>query len=292
MQLHCNREVRVDSGVARNGDVEIAYEVAGGTPRSRPLLLLNGLDGQMIGWPDGFCESLVEAGFQAVRYDQRDQGLSTHFTGKKRAYEVADILDDMMAVLDAMHWESANLVGISAGGGLAQFAALLRPERVRTITLISAVPQYGNPVLLFRYIRFPGPFRLTFRRYGDSPEEQKRMLIDVSRLGEAKSMPLDAQWLEQVAAESVRRRAPDPHDRARQLAAGYAAKLPKRGIAGIRQPVLAINGDGDPLVRPAAGRKIAGTVQDGRFVLMHRMGHLFSEPLWPELVKEIDQVAV
>jgi pimeloyl-ACP methyl ester carboxylesterase len=37
--------------------------------------------------------------------------------------------DDMMAVLDAVGWESANLVGLSMGGGLAQFAALLRPER-------------------------------------------------------------------------------------------------------------------------------------------------------------------
>ncbi len=282
----------MDSGVARNGDVEIAYEVLGGTSRSRPLLLINGLDGQMIGWPDGFCESLVEAGFQVVRYDNRDQGLSTQFTGKKRAYEITDMVDDMMAVLDAMNWESANMVGISAGGGLAQFAALLRPDRVRSITLISAVPQYGNPVLLFRYIRFPGPFRLTFRRYGDSPEEKKRMLVDVSRLGEAKSMPLDTDWLEQVATESVRRRYPDPRARARTLAAGFAAKLPPGGIAGIRQPVLAINGDEDPLVRPAAGRKIAETVQDGRFVLMHRMGHLFAAPLWPELVKEIDQVAV
>ncbi len=282
----------MDSGVARNGDVEIAYEVMGGTPRSRPLLLLNGLDGQMVGWPDGFCLALVEAGFQVVRYDQRDQGLSTHFTGKKRAYQVTDMLDDMTAVLAAVNWESANLVGISAGGGIAQFAALLRPERVRTITLISAVPQYGNPALLFRYIRFPGPFRLTFRRYGDSPEEQKRMLIDVARLGEAKSMPLDVGWLDQVATESLRRHRPDPQARARQLAAGYAAKLPKGGIAGIKQPVLAINGDEDPFVRSAAGRKIAGTVQDGRFVLMHRMGHLFAEQLWPELVKEIDQIAV
>jgi pimeloyl-ACP methyl ester carboxylesterase len=90
----------------------------------------------------------------------------------------------------------------------------------------------------------------------------------------------------------VRRHYPDPHARARQLAAGRAAKMPKGGIAGISQPVLAINGDEDPLVRPAAGRKIAEKVQNGRFVRLHRMGHLFSPPLWPELVSEIDRHAV
>jgi pimeloyl-ACP methyl ester carboxylesterase len=280
----------VDSGVARNGEVQLAYEVFG-KPEGRPLLLISGLDGQMIGWPDGFCEALVEAGFQVVRYDHRDAGLSTHFTGRRRAYEVTDMIDDMMAVLDAMGWESANLAGLSMGGGLAQFAALLRPERVRTLTAISAIPPSGNPILLFRYIRFPGPFKLAFRRYGDSPREKTRMLIDVTRLTEGKSLPLDEEWLQQVAEESVRRHYPDPHARARQLAAGFAAKMPPGGISGISQPVLAINGDEDPLVRPAAGRKIAEKVQNGRFVLVHRMGHIISPPLWPELVSEIGRQA-
>jgi len=292
VQLHYKiREVTVRSGVAHNGAVQIAYEVFG-KPGARPLLLINGLDGQMIGWPDGFCESLAEAGFQVVRYDQRDTGLSTHFTGKKRAYEFADLIDDMMAVLDAMGWESANLAGMSSGGGLAQYAALLHPGRVRTLIPISAVPQYGNPVLLLRYIRFPGPFRLAFRRYGDSPEDKKRMLMDITRLGGGRTLPLDEKWLEQIAGESVRRHYPDPHSRARQLAAGRAARMPPGGIAGISQPVLAINGDEDPLIRPAGGRKIAETVQHGRFVLVHRMGHLFAEPLWPELVALIDQHAI
>ena len=227
-----------------------------------------------------------------VRYDNRDSGLSTHFTGRKRAYRITDMIDDMMAVLDAMGWKSANLAGLSSGGGLAQFAALKYPARVRTLTAISAIPQYGNQFLLFRYIRFPGPFKLAFRRYGDSPQQKQRMLIDVTRLAEAKSLPLDTEWLRQVAEESVRRHYPDPHARTRQLAAGRAAKLPPGGIGGISQPVLAINGDEDALVRPAAGRKIAEKVQHGRFVLVHRMGHMFSPPLWPELVAEIDRHAV
>jgi pimeloyl-ACP methyl ester carboxylesterase len=281
----------VQSGVTRNGEVQIAYEVFG-KPEGRPLLLISGLDGQMIGWPDGFCEALAGAGFQMARYDHRDAGLSSHFTGKKKAYEVTDMIDDMMAVLDAMGWESANLAGMSMGGGLAQFAALLHPERVRTLTLISAVPQYGSPVLLFRYIRFPGPLKLAFRRYGDSREEKKRMLMDITRLAGAKSLPLDEEWLQAVAAESVRRHYPDPHARARQLAAGRAAKMPPGGISQIRQPVLVINGDEDPIVRPAAGRKIATTVQNGRFLLVHQMGHLFSPPLWPQLVGHIDRHAV
>jgi len=52
-------------------------------------------------------------GLHVVRYDHRDAGLSTHFTGRKKAYDLTDMIDDMTAVLDAMGWESANLVGLS-----------------------------------------------------------------------------------------------------------------------------------------------------------------------------------
>jgi pimeloyl-ACP methyl ester carboxylesterase len=280
----------VDSGVTRNGEVQIAYEDFG-KPGGRPLLLISGLDSQMIGWPDGFCEALAGAGFHVVRYDHRDAGLSTHFSGKKKAYELTDMIDDMMAVLDAMGWESANLVGLSMGGGLAQFAALLRPDRVRTVTAVSAIPQYGQPIRLFRYVRFPGPFRLVFRRYSDSPEEMQRMLVDITRLTEAKSLPLDDGWVRETAAESARRHAPDRYARSRQLAAGFAAKLPPGGIARITQPVLALSGDEDQLIRPAGGRALAQAVPRGRFVLVHQMGHMFSAPLWPELVGEIDRHA-
>jgi pimeloyl-ACP methyl ester carboxylesterase len=284
----------VDGGIAHNGDVRIAYEDFG-KAGGRPLLLISGLDDQMISsWPDGFCEALAGAGLHVVRYDHRDAGLSTHFTGKTKAYELTEMIDDMMAVLDTMSWESANLAGLSMGGGLAQFAALWHPDRVRTLTLISSIPMQGQPRRgMARYLRFfPGPFKLVFRRYGDSQEEKQRMVMDIIRLTEARSLPLDDEWVRQTATESVRRHAPDRYARSRQFAAGYAAKLPDGGIARITQPVLVINGDEDPLIRaPAAGRALAKMVAHGRFVLVHRMGHLPSAPLWPELVSEISQHA-
>jgi len=284
----------VDSGIARNGDVRIAYEDFG-KPGGRPLLLVSGLDDQMISsWPDGLCQALADAGLHVVRYDHRDAGLSTHFTGKKKAYAVTDMIDDMMAVLDAMGWDSANLAGLSMGGGLVQYAALLHPGRVRTLTAVSSIPQYDQMMpVVARYLRFlPGPFRLVFRRYGDSPEDRRRMRADIIRLTEARSLPLDDEWVRQTAAEALRRHPLDRHSRSRQFAADRGAKLPGGGIARITQPVLVISGDEDQLVRaPAAGRALATAVPHGRFVLVHRMGHLPSAPLWPELADEISQHA-
>jgi pimeloyl-ACP methyl ester carboxylesterase len=284
----------MDGGIARNGEVEIAYEDFG-APGGKPLLLISGLDDQMVtSWPDGFCRALADADLHVVRYDHRDAGLSTHFTGRKQAYALTDMIDDMTAVMDAVGWASANLAGLSMGAGLAQYAALWHPERVRTLTAISAIPQDGELTrLMLRYMRpFPGPFKLVLRRYGESPEEQQRMLRDVQHLTEAKSLPLEEDWVREAVAESFRRHRPDRYARARQIAAGRGVKRPHGGISRITQPVLVLSGDEDPLVKRSAGPKLAQMVPHGRFVSIPRMGHKFASPLWPRLVAEIAGHAV
>ena len=46
------------------------------------VLLLMGLGGQLIHWPAAFVQGLVDAGWRVLRLDNRDAGLSTHFTNR------------------------------------------------------------------------------------------------------------------------------------------------------------------------------------------------------------------
>jgi len=48
----------MNTAFARNGEVEIAYETFG-DPGGQPLLLLNGLDYQMVWWPEALCTALA-----------------------------------------------------------------------------------------------------------------------------------------------------------------------------------------------------------------------------------------
>src|SRR3982750_2265441 len=91
MRTHCHRRSslvtmrshektgRQDMGIeyAVNGDTKIAYETFG--TGGEPLLLVLGIDYQMVWWDDAFCERLVAAGYHVARYDNRDTGLSTHY---------------------------------------------------------------------------------------------------------------------------------------------------------------------------------------------------------------------
>src|ERR1035438_5228026 len=163
-RLSCECMIKERSGpmetaFARNGETEIAYETFG-APDGVPLMLLSGLDYQMVWWPEALCTALAERGFRVVRCDYRDSGLSTHFTrpmsggpwrallagARRPPYRGQDMVQDILAVQDALSWDSAHLLGLSMGAGMAQLTALLHPGRVRTLTLVSGIPVGGNPV--------------------------------------------------------------------------------------------------------------------------------------------------
>jgi len=58
--------------------IEVAYERLGDA-QAPPVLLVQGVAAQMINWPDGFCAELPAHAGQAIRFDNRDVGLSSHF---------------------------------------------------------------------------------------------------------------------------------------------------------------------------------------------------------------------
>src|SRR4029079_2687668 len=64
---------------ARNGAVQIYYETFG-DPSDPTLVLVNGLGSQCINYRREWCWGFVAQGYQVVRMDNRDVGLSTHFS--------------------------------------------------------------------------------------------------------------------------------------------------------------------------------------------------------------------
>lgn len=109
---------------ARHDGEEIAYETFGSPSRDR-LLLIIGTGAQMLFWSDAFCVALADRGFMVARSDNRDARLSTHlsatgvpsqlktFTKPTEAApdRLEDMADDAVAVLDAMGWDAAHVIG-------------------------------------------------------------------------------------------------------------------------------------------------------------------------------------
>jgi pimeloyl-ACP methyl ester carboxylesterase len=283
---------------ARNGDVSIAYETFGDLSSGVPLLTVMGLDFQMVWWPDAFCAMLADRGFAVARFDNRDTGLSTHFPSNQRgspwrallggikpAYTTLDMLDDALAVMDALGWESANVMGGSMGGALAQALAVYHPSRIRALISCMSVPADSGSLQLLSYIKF-GAFR-QFRRLkaDDTRESQIELLVSVYRGIASPGFPFPEKWAREAAEISHDRSPRDPTSTQRQLAAGRAQKIPP--ISRITAPTLVISGEDDPLIKPKGGRDTAARIPGAKFVSYPGMGHDLPEELWPQIVDEI-----
>lgn len=86
------------------------------------------------------------AGLRVISYDQRDSGLTTN---PPAPYGLADLADDLVALLDALKLSTAHVLGTSFGGAIAQHVALRHPARISSLILVATTPSYalGSPIV-------------------------------------------------------------------------------------------------------------------------------------------------
>ena len=109
-------------------DLDVYYELHGQGPR---VLMISGTGGDLRHNPVR-GHGLLEQGHEVLMYDQRGLGQ----TSKPDApYSMADYAEDAAALMDALGWERAHVIGTSFGGMVAQHLAIRHPERVDRLVL-------------------------------------------------------------------------------------------------------------------------------------------------------------
>ncbi|NUO59540.1 MAG: alpha/beta hydrolase [Hamadaea sp.] len=282
-----------------NGPTKIAYETFG-DPSGEPLLLIMGLDFQMVYWPDDFCRLLVDRGFFVARFDNRDAGLSEHFTSVQQRHPIAalfrrdrtpaytgeDMVGDGLAVMDALGWKSAHVAGASLGSFLAIATALGHADRVRSLALLLATPSGLRASL--RFIQFGFIAKMGKIKHPDTDEGAIQTLVDISRAQSSPRNPVDLTWAREVA-EIAHRRAPrDQSGTQRQLAAvrSYPGLAARRLL--VSAPTIIVNGADDPLLRgPAAAKALAKAIPGSTAKIVPGMGHDLPAALWSQLADDI-----
>ena len=83
-------------------------------------------------------DALAERGLRFVSWSRPGYGSSTRQAGRS----VADVVDDTLAVLDAIGAERCHVIGWSGGGPHALACAALMPERVINVATIGSVAPY------------------------------------------------------------------------------------------------------------------------------------------------------
>jgi len=245
------------------------------------LLLVMGAAAAMDWWEDDFCRRLADGGRFVIRYDHRDTGRSTTYAPGRPGYTEGDLVADAARVLDAHGIAAAHVVGVSAGGGLAQLLALDFPERVRSLVLISttrAVPggeDLPPPAPAF------GRFFATATVDRDDPE----YIVEYARMLAGPQRPFDAD----ATRALVRREA----ERARDFrAARNHDAIPEDGrvrppLSAIGAPTLVIHGSADPMFPPAHGEALARQIPGARLLVLDGAGHGVDRADFEQIVRAI-----
>jgi pimeloyl-ACP methyl ester carboxylesterase len=295
--------VEIRSGYANRGDIEFHYEDLG-NPDDPPVLLIMGLGAQLTLWHDEFCGKLVDRGYRVIRFDNRDVGLSSKLHGRKAdgaliprllrsfvglpsksVYRLEDMADDAAAVLDHLVIERAHIVGASMGGMIAQIFAARHAERTAGLGIIFSS---NNSALLPP----PAPNALLCLIKGPPATSPRDVIVEnsvrVSKIIGSPGYPVSEERLRADAIENYERSF-YPQGIGRHFDAVLGSGSLKRYDAQITAPTVVIHGQADKLMRPSGGRAIAGAIPGARLVLFDGMGHNLPEPLWDDIIGELDR---
>jgi pimeloyl-ACP methyl ester carboxylesterase len=270
--------------IVRANGVDLCTEPFG-NPADPPVLLVMGIGASMLWWEEGFCRRLAERGRFVLRYDHRDTGRSVTYPPGRPGYTGADLVADAAGVLDAYGITAAHVVGVSAGGAMAQLLALDFPDRVRSLVLISTSPALpssrGLPPPTGEFTRFVATAEVDWSDATSVVE----YLVGYYRVLAGGRRPFD----EQAARELARREV----ERARDIAAAHnhdileEGRLPPGPLSAIAAPTLVIHGTADPMFPLGHGQALAGEIPGARLLPLEGAGHGVDRADWETIVGAI-----
>ena len=134
-----NKQTETAAKIINANNIQLCTE-SFGSIKNPAILLVAGATVSMLFWDEEFCQKLAEKGFFVIRYDNRDVGKSTNYEPGSTPYDIVDLVDDAISILDGYHIDKANFVGMSLGGLITQIASVKYANRIDSITLISSGP--------------------------------------------------------------------------------------------------------------------------------------------------------
>ena len=298
-----------EEGMASNNNIEIYYRDYGPN-NGDPILLVQGLGGQSINWPQHLIEFLIENNFRPIVFDNRDTGLSsriesTSFDDQNRdntitksyiryflrlsiksEYTIDDMAEDAISVLDALDVEKAHILGISMGGMIAQIIASNHPNRLKTFTLIASTASTPSP--------FNGPTRKVRKLLMDRTKNPNSTLderIDRTRkifkeIG-YQGIDLNTEQFYKDVSSSIERGGADDTGFGRQITAILGSKNRIKKIKSISAPTLIIHGKDDPLIKVRNAYKMKKLIENSELIIIPDMRHLIEPPVFNQFKDDL-----
>lgn len=261
------------------GGIRLYYEIAGDGP---PVLFINGSGGDLRTEPSVLKSPLAHE-FTLLAHDQRGLGRTQK---PDRPYTMAEYADDAAALMDAVGWTRAHVVGVSFGGMVAQHMALRHPDKIDRLVLVctSAGGAGGASYPLHELQAM-------------TPEDRARYLISIT------DTRCDADW--QAQNPQAVQQALDFRSAAAQLGAddpdaemGARRQIEARKdhdtydrLPEITAPVFLCGGETDGIATPQNMQAMAARIP-GSELAFFKGGHLFlmqNKQAYPAIIRFLQE---
>lgn len=273
-----------DEKIVNKGDVSIYTEYFG-NPNNPAILLIAGATVSMLYWDDRFCNKLADEKFFVIRYDNRDVGKSTTYSPGSAGYDIMDLVDDAINILNTYSIKKVNVMGISLGGLLAQIIAIRNPERVNSLIVLSSgiwgtpdptVPEMDSSIIDFQ----AGAALLDW----DDEQAVVTYMLHSAKLMAGRK-PVDYLSEEKRIKEEFRRAANYRSMFNHSLLEGGDAYYNR--VNEIEAPTLIIHGTDDKIWHFAHTDKLLSEIKNSRLLALEGTGHELNPNDWDVITTTI-----
>lgn len=268
-------------------DLSIFTESAG-DPNNPAVLLIMGAMNQGIFWYDSFCEELSQNNFFVIRYDHRDTGFSSNVDFKMHPYDLNNLTEDAIEILNGYNIAKAHIVGVSMGGYIGQLLAVNYRDKVKTLTLISTTADHrpymdattGNFNNKY-YLPYPDKEYLDYIEKSKNNPPQNDEDFRNSQVEGWKIM-FGNNFSEQDFAEVIRlidlsnKRNKNKYSPFNHGLAVLNSKDRIEIVKNIKAPTFIFHGEDDPCLPLKHGTFLNELILNSRLEIIKGMGHMFS----------------
>jgi pimeloyl-ACP methyl ester carboxylesterase len=231
-----------------------------------PLILLQHFRGNLDNWDPALVGALA-ADRRVVSFDNVGVGATTGTTPNT----IEAMAHDAIAFVEAMSFQTMDLLGFSIGSFVAQEIALIRPDLLRRVVLASSAPQGAAGM--------HGWAPEVIGAVGQ-PEPSPQGYLEVFFAPTATSRQAGQQAAGRIFGRTSDRDEPTTwQTRQAQYDAVCTWGIPNHSllqrVAAIALPVFVANGDSDPMILPRYSHLLAGLLPDARVKIYPDAAHGF-----------------
>jgi pimeloyl-ACP methyl ester carboxylesterase len=266
--------------ISSNG-AEICFETFG-AQTDPAVLLIHGACASMLWWEAELCALIAARGRFVIRYDNRDTGRSTTYPPGEPGYSLNNMVEDALAILDALGLERVHVVGRSMGAAIATALAVDHADRVSTLTLVTA--STGDDDLPEMSAEFVG--HTSTNPDFDDDEEVVEYITGLMRVFSGGSPYFDENEMRALACQDVARAVRMASTLTNHFRVDFDA--PKRGgPADVAVPALVVHGERDPVFPLPHGEALRDAIGGARLLVLPKAGHEVPKELWPLFIANL-----